>query len=210
MKPGIRYSIAGLILACAAPGQIVAPFGVVRGDFVRIDGTNARGNLQVRNTDGVVVSCGFDPKTYFERDNQRIVPSGISSGDRIELVADHMPGSEICYARTVHVIDATLPKRPNHRAGRETISPTEAFAPRGDLTFAGIITRVNPDSVVLKLRTGEVQRLLLRADTRYLKQGLRVDPSSLDVSTRVFIRAGRNIDGVIEAYQVIWGEIIGR
>jgi hypothetical protein len=31
----------------------------------------------------------------------------------------------------------------------------------------------------------------------------------LTVNTRVFVRAGRNLEGGIEAYQVVWGEIAG-
>jgi hypothetical protein len=29
------------------------------------------------------------------------------------------------------------------------------------------------------------------------------------VNTRVFVRAGRTLDGSIQAYQIMWGEIVG-
>ena len=45
-------------------------------------------------------------------------------------------------------------------------------------------------------------------DTRFREDGLRVEPSSLHSSTRVFVRAGKNLDGEIEAYEIVWGEIL--
>jgi hypothetical protein len=67
--------------------------------------------------------------------------------------------------------------------------------------------RVDPQLLTLRTRRGE-QHLLLRQDTRYLGDGARVDLKSLQVNTRVFVRAGRNLDQEIEAYQVIWGSIV--
>jgi hypothetical protein len=29
------------------------------------------------------------------------------------------------------------------------------------------------------------------------------------VNTRVFVRAGRALDGDVEAYQVMWGDVVG-
>ena len=185
-----------------------APIGIIRGDLVKYDATGSRGELEVRETDSRVVSCGFDARTYFERDNQRITPAAMSAGDRLEMVADHKPGTTACYARTVHVIDATVARRPPSRLRREALNPTELFAPRGDLTYAGVVVRMNPESLVLRTRGEGEKTLLIRTDTRYIGGGVRVDPAVLKVQTRVFIRAGKNLDGDVEAYQVIWGEII--
>jgi len=35
-----------------------------------------------------------------------------------------------------------------------------------------------------------------------------VEPDALKPNTRVFVRAGKDIYGEIEAYQVIWGAIL--
>ena len=48
----------------------------------------------------------------------------------------------------------------------------------------------------------------MRTDTRFLAGGVRLDAAALPVNTRVFVRAGRSLDGGIEAYQVMWGEIV--
>jgi hypothetical protein len=188
----------------------VAPIGIVRGDLVKWDGTPSRGQLEVRGADANVVTCGFDAKTYFERDSQRIAPAAMAAGDRIEMVADRKPGTTSCYARTVHVIDPSVQRRGSYSRmrPREVMNPTETFAPRGDLTYAGVIVRVNPDSLTVRTRTEGEKILLVRADTRYLAEGIRVDPAALKGGTRVFIRAGRNLDGDVEAYQVIWGAIV--
>ncbi len=188
--------------------QTDAPIGIVRGDLVKWEGNATRGELNILLSPGSEVTCGFDAKTYFERDNQRIAPPAMLAGDRLELVADHKPGSSTCYARTVHVIDASVAKRSASRAHREQMNPTEAIVPRGDLTFAGVVVRLDPEILWLKTRSDGEKKLLLRSDTRYLSEGQRVDPANLKVSQRVFIRCGKNLDGDVEAYQIIWGAII--
>ncbi len=50
--------------------------------------------------------------------------------------------------------------------------------------------------------------MLLRKDTRYLGDGAQQDAAAVLVNIRVFVRAGPNLYGGIEAYQVMWGEII--
>ena len=80
--------------------------------------------------------------------------------------------------------------------------------PRGDRTVSGVVIRCDARSVTLRTRDGE-QTLLLRKDTRYLGDGAQQDAGALAVNTRVFVRAGRNLEGGVEAYQVMWGEILG-
>ena len=91
---------------------------------------------------------------------------------------------------------------------REYSSPTERIAPRGDITVTGLVTNMSGQWLTLRTRSEGIQRFLLRHDTRYVGEGLRVDRESLHAGTRVFVRAGRNFEGVVEAYQVIWGEIM--
>jgi hypothetical protein len=80
--------------------------------------------------------------------------------------------------------------------------------PRGRLTMAGVVLRRSEGSLVLRTRFDGEQTVLLRPDTRYLESGSQVASSALKVNTRIFVRGGKNLDQEIEAYQVIWGEIL--
>ncbi len=48
----------------------------------------------------------------------------------------------------------------------------------------------------------------MRPDTRFVRDGRTVEAASLKVNARVFVRGARNLDGAVEAYQVVWGEIL--
>jgi hypothetical protein len=86
--------------------------------------------------------------------------------------------------------------------------PTLSIAPRGSLTFTGVVLRMDDDGMVLRTRVDGEKWILVRRDTRFREDGLRVEPSSLHSTTRVFVRAGKNLDGEIEAYEIVWGEIL--
>jgi hypothetical protein len=62
--------------------------------------------------------------------------------------------------------------------------------------------------MVLHTRLEGQKTILLRGDTRYLEGGTPADPADLKPNTRVFIRAGRNLEDQIEAYQIVWGQIL--
>ncbi len=204
----MRYLTCILLLGTAYAQQ--APIGIVRGELITWQAVAAGGQLNIRTNDGHTYECSYDGKTYFERDNQRVAAGVLSTGDRLEIVSDHKPGSQNCYARTVHVMDPpTVRIVPGVRPRLEApVNSTESFAPRGDMTFSGVVIRIDPDALTLKMRTGDEKIILLRQDTRYLGDGQRVDAGGLKRNTRVFIRAGRNLDNDVEAYQVIWGNII--
>jgi hypothetical protein len=76
------------------------------------------------------------------------------------------------------------------------------------MTFSGVVVRLLPEMLVLRTRSEPRQTIQLRRDTRYMSDGVRVDPADLKVNTHVFVRCGRNLDDEIEAYQVIWGGIV--
>ena len=77
------------------------------------------------------------------------------------------------------------------------------------MTFAGVVLRLNPEMMVLHTRADGERIVLLRQDTRFMDSGNPATRGTLVVNTRVFVRAGRNLDNEVEAYQVIWGEIPG-
>src|SRR3954470_11683961 len=95
--------IAALIFPVFA--QENAPIGIVRGDLVEWDGETTQGDIVVRTPPDRIYTCHFDGFTYLERDGQRIGLNALKAGDRLELVTDHKPGSQRCYARTVRVVD---------------------------------------------------------------------------------------------------------
>ena len=200
--PGSIVLLSALLHAQQSIAQESMPRGIVRGTLAAWEGSAAAGALTVRKADGVVYGCSYDRHTYFERNHWLVRVSTLAAGDPVEVVADRRPGSSACYVRMLQVIVETPPQR--RLAIRRTV---ESFQPRGNLSFAGLVLRRDPETLTLKTRAGE-RTVLLRSDTRYLGEGVRVDPAALCVNMHVFVRAGRNLDGEVEAYQVVWGEIL--
>src|SRR5262249_48056835 len=150
--------------------------------------------------------------SYMEREHHRISAASIGTGEPVEVLADHKPGSRACYARIVQVINPIEERAAAERARlrkAEAPAPRSSlfFTPRGDRTLAGMVVSMTAQLLTVRTRTGEIS-LHLRPDTRYLDEGIRTDPAALTVNTRVFVRAGRTIEGLIEAYQVMWGKIL--
>src|SRR5260370_19480542 len=219
---GVRAFVAGAGVACAVCSMLVlaiagplasqenGPIGILRGDLVAWSGAPRAGTLTFRNADNRLVQCSFDDKTWFERENEHIAVSGIRAGDHLEIVADHKPASAVCYARTVKILDMLLARRT--AAGKPRLSShnnaTELLAPRGDITFSGLVMSIDGNWLMLRTRDKGTRQLLLRPDTRFLGAGLAQERSNLPIQTLVFIRAGRNLDGDVEAYTIVWGDIL--
>ena len=208
-----RWAIATLtVLLGAAPAfcQEIAPSGIVRGDLEAWTGTGQGGELTFRSLDGRPYRCDYDEKTFFERENQRISVQAMAKGDRVEILTDRKPGAATCYARTVQVT-TQLPARtlPASRAStHQVLSSTEIFGPRGNLTFAGVVYRVVGDRLILRMRSGEHKVVQLRPDTLYLAAGQAVERALLPATTCIFVRAAKNLDGKLEAFQIVWGAIL--
>ncbi|MBC7926342.1 MAG: hypothetical protein H7039_11860 [Bryobacteraceae bacterium] len=185
-------SIAGFAQEQARPG-------ILRGRLLQLSATG----LTVTTNAGEAVECTMDNSTYLEREGQRIFSGALRTNDPLEIIADRKPGS--CHARTIRVI------APGTRllSLRPTRSSLDHIFPRGNLTFSGVIRRLNANVLVLRTREEPEKMVFLREDTRYLDSGMPADFQQLGVNTRVFIRGGRNLDNNLEAYQVIWGEIEG-
>jgi hypothetical protein len=204
-------AVFGMVLGtCAAWGQENAPAGFLKGDFVSWTGTPRGGEFLFESVGNRIYSCGYDDKTYIERESRRIAFASAEKGDRLEIVSDNKRDSIICYARLVHVLE---PLRnagiPGVRPRPKTSSrPLELFGPRGNMTFSGLVMRVASNVLTLKSRSGVYQTIHLRPDTRYSTEGQTAEASNLRVNTLVFVRGGRNVDDEVEAYQVVWGEIL--
>jgi hypothetical protein len=83
----------------------------------------------------------------------------------------------------------------------------DVWFPRGNLTFAGVVLRIDAETMTVKTRRDGIQRFVLRRDTFYLGNGMELERKHLANNTCVFIRAGRNLDHDLEAYEIVWGEI---
>jgi hypothetical protein len=198
--------LAGLICAAGLFGQEAAAPGIVRGTLVQAEG----GHLDIRQASGVVVRCGFDTRTWIERDHKKAQMDALETGLSVEAVTDTRMGR--CYTRTVRlgiVITAPL------TAARRTLptpprtSALDSIFPRGNLTFAGVVIRRSPTLLVLRTRTEPEKMVKIRQDTRFLADGLPASAADVAVNTRVFVRGGKNFENDLEAFQVIWGQIEG-
>ena len=203
--------LGGLLWISAAVAQTQAPAGLVHGILLERDSTGPAGELSIRTATNQVFRFVYDGKTYFEREKERITIGGLRVGDLLEIVADQSPESSLRYARTIHVMEPERPARATAASlgrFRAYRNPLEHIFPRGDLTFAGVVRRLTDERMILRTRVDGEKVILLREDTRYLEDGSQVEWSTLKPNTRVFIRAGRNLDNDLEAFQVVWGEIL--
>ena len=206
LLPAFILASSSLAQPTAAPE--IAPIGIVRGVLVECD--SAR--LTLRTADGHTYGFVIDSKTFIERDHFRISCSKLDKSEPLEIVSDRSTEPGMMYARLITVVNLETRSRRRAlmavRAPVEHEDPTLSIAPRGSLTFTGVVLRMDDDGLVLRTRVDGEKWILVRHDTRFREDGLRVEPSSLHSSTRVFVRAGKNLDGEIEAYEIVWGEIL--
>ncbi len=190
-------------------GQGARPGAVTRGEMIECDLKGAGGELSVRTAENAVFRFSFDAKTYFEREKARISALKLEKGDQLEIVSEGVPESMVRYARTVHVL-ASDTRRAASRSYRTRISRgwMDEIAPKGNLTFSGLVRLVDRGRMVLRTRAQGDQSIMLRDDTRYLQDGVQVAAATLKPNTRVFVRGSRNFEGDVEAYQVVWGSIL--
>jgi hypothetical protein len=198
-----------LLVAIPLLAQQSAPIGLVHGSLLECD-PGSHGELTMRTADNQVFRFLFDSNTYFEREQQPASAARLEKGDWLEIVSDKSPKGPLRYARTVQVIERPAPGHVRRRAAllRAYRSAAEEIFPRGDLTFSGVVERLNAERMVLHTRGNGREWILLRPDTRYLENGQQVEASALEPNMRVFVRAGKNLDNQVEAYQVVWGQIL--
>jgi len=183
--------IALLLFAPALQAQQTMPVGILRGNLV----TWQNGSLSVRQADGAVYDCSYDNHTLFQRNQWPIQSSELAGGEPVEVVSDRWPATRACYVRMVSVVYASL------KSPRRRVPVAEVWVPRGYLTYSGLVVKHEDSKITLKTRSGP-RTLRLRPDTRYS------EASQPLLNKHVFVRAGRNLEGVLEAYQVMWGEIL--
>src|ERR1700682_4908679 len=198
-----------ILAAATAMAQENGPSGFLRGQLLSWTGTPRAGEFTFQATQNHIYFCSYDEKTYFEREKQHITIAGTEKGDRLEVVSDQRQGSTVCYARTVHIMDEPrIVKQPGVRPRPRPVSPPDLAATRGTLTLSGVVLKVTPEMLFMRSRAGERSAIRLRPDTRYLMEGQPAEVGSLRANLVVFVRAGKNLDNEVEAYQVVWGQIL--
>lgn len=196
-----------LLAAMLVSADDVPPVSVLIGDVLEVENTNGAGALTVRARDNRVHRCTFDGNTWFDRAGAKTTAETAKAQDRIEAVADR-GASTLCHLRTVHMFEPVRPKPAiTYQLGKRT-PLIDLLAPRGNITFSAVVLRRTPESLFVRTRLDGNKTLVLRNDTRYLRAGLPVEAVNLEVNTRVFIRAGRNFENELEAFQVVWGDIL--
>ena len=203
-----RLTVLAVVCAAHALAQTSStemPVGIFRGTLLLWTGTAAAGELTVRRADSAVFSCHYDSHSLVEANNRPVGIAGLTTGDPLKILTDHQPGSPVCYARAVEVVNPEI--KPLRAKAVPVAKSTSDFLPRGDRTLAGVILR--HDSGLLRIRTrGGDLILALRPNTRFLADGVTTNAEALTVNTHVSVRAGKDLYGNMEAYQVMWGEIL--
>ena len=203
-----------LLIPWMAAAQAAYPPGppenaaLVRGVLLECD-ARAAGELSIRAAGNLVLRYQFDSKTYVEREERLIEPGRLAPGEMVEVLSDAVAGYALRYARTIQVIQPVPPPRPQTPGRLRAYDPkTEPAIRAGNITYSGVVFRLNSQRVVLHTRAAGDLSILLRKDTRYLADGQLVDAGSLKPNMRVFVEAGKDLYNDIEAYQVIWGKIL--
>jgi hypothetical protein len=198
----------GFVLTIGLMAEELAPIGIVRGVLIQCDATH----LTVGDEDNREFRFVTDGRTFIERDHQRVSCAKLRTGDRMEIVSDRSSEPGARYARMASVVtgDARLRRRTLIAARAPILqeSPTARFAPRGSMIFTGVVLRMESTGLVLRTRVDGEKWILVRRDTLFREEGLQVESTSLLSGDRVFVRGGRNLDGQVEAYEVVWGDIL--
>jgi len=196
-----------LVLALAPIGTAAEmPSGIFHGKLTGLEGTSAAGQIDATDSTGAAFFCGDDARSYIELNKTRVAATKLQTGDPLEVVADRKPGMRACYARIVHVVTLASARRPSEASARP-VRVSEFLPQRGDRSYAGVVVQLEAAQMTLKTRDGE-RSLVLRPDTRFLADGVRVNATDVPRNVHVSVRAGRNVYGQIEAFQVVWGEIV--
>jgi len=201
--------VSALISAAQIPPQNAAS---LRGVLLERDARTDGGEFSVRAAGNQVVRYRFDAKTSVEREERPIDVPRLQPGEQVEVLSYPVSDSLLRYARTIRAIDPVPPPRiaarPGARINPVLSRPPEPLFPRGDMTFSGVVLHLSDGRLVLRTRGAGEQAFVVRQDTRFVADGETVAAAELKTNMRVFVRAGKDVFGHVEAYQVAWGDIL--
>ena len=178
----------------------------MRGAFLEGDVRVEAGEFSVRVPGNEVLRYRFDAKTRVTRGGLATTISLLRSGEPVEVESSLIPESPLRYASSVLASDPLpTPRIASRPRTRALGSPIEPLFQRGELTFSGVVSYLADGRLILHTKNLGEQTILLRQDTRFLASGDIVGSSDLKANMRVFVRAGKDLFGHTEAYQVMWG-----
>lgn len=198
-----------LLIVCPLMAQQRTPVRVVEGRLIEWD---ANGALKIGIRDLSFRACRYDDETRIAGPEGRLFQSDVRIGSRVEAVLDGR--GESCRVLSLYVRSQNVGvlEEDVYEAYREALARQrhllDDIRPRGNMTFAGLILDHGADRLLLKTQSDGRRELRLRYDTQYTDQGRPSDSSMLEVNSTVFIRGGRGIDGRLEAYEVVRGDIL--
>lgn len=191
----------------AAENDTPTHLGFVQGTF--IEGSSTR--ISVHCDSNTVFHFSVDERTWIERDNERIAPTSLAAGDKLEIVSDRpRPEETAPYARLVRVIPPAHPRHYLVSEGNYTFRHDDPhlITTESKLVFSGLIVSIAGAKTTVQTRMDGLKIIYLRADTIFVYKGSPAPRSALSTNSRVFIRAGRNLDNELEAYEIMWGGIL--
>ncbi|MBZ2184310.1 MAG: hypothetical protein K7J46_06325 [Bryobacter sp.] len=197
------WQLKVVVLMWALTAGLWGQPGIVEGRLVRVK----EGAVEVELGADQRRECAVDGRTYIDRERQRMELGDLRAGDLLELVTEKQGVGGRCFARMIHVVGQE--KRFGGRGKVGVVKrSTESFAPRGSLVLTGLVRSV--DGVWLELRTRQegTMRLRLRPDTAFVNEGQEVGREGLERQTAVSVRAGYDLSGELEVFQVSWGGIV--
>jgi hypothetical protein len=198
---GWQLKVAGLI--CVLTAGLWGQPGIVEGRLVRV----REGAVELELGQEKRMDCAVDGRTYIDRERQRLGLGDLRVGDLLELVTERQGVGGRCFARMIHVVG-----QQKRFGGREKMGvvkrSTESFAPRGSLVLTGLVRSVSGGWLELRTRQEGTMRLRLRPDTAFVSEGQEVGLEGLERQTAVSVRAGYDLSGELEVFQVSWGGIV--
>jgi len=202
----VRLASLLLVAFLASAGLSAQPIrtGLVRGVIVDTKASE----FSVRSSPNQLYRFRFDAKTWIERAAERIPGSSLHSGELLEVVSDR-DSQLVQYARLIHVLNQAVP-RPPVREGMYRLyrSPAEEVQAPVLLTYSGVVSGKQNGSITVRTRFDGDKTIYIRPDTKCLNGGLEVSVATLEPNTRVSVQIGKNADGELEAYRVVWGRIL--
>lgn len=196
-----------LLVALNLTAEERLPNPLSSGVFVEWTGSDSGGSFSFRTAAQSTFECAFTGRTYFEKEHRRTRVSLIPAGEPVEVLSERLANPPSCRALIVRVGQQAHPQG----AGtfrKPWATPTEAFAPRGNMLLAGVVVRVDQPYIWLRTRDGKSHVIVIRPDTRISAEGTIVGRDAIPFNRPVFVRAGRSMDGDIEAYTMVWGDIL--
>lgn len=211
--PVVRTMGMLLFWAVIMGAQMAQQNASIHGTLLERDAQTASGEFSVRLPDHEVLRYRFDGRTRVERNGQAIDVARLRLGDKLEVVSQEITGSPLRYASAIRVDSVREPPTavgpvPSGRIRTAYSNSVDRFLPTATLALSGVVLRSNAEHVILHTRDAGDETVLLRPDTRYLENGNVVEAGALKPNMRVFISAGRTLYNEIEAYQVVWGQIL--